>query len=136
MKSLMELQSEIRSLQKQAAELRTREFAKTVAEIAAKMTAFGITLRHLKDAIKKSVAPQRGRPRGATKPKQKAAGKAKRVPKAKAGKVTKKAAKGTRRPAAIKYRGPAGETWSGRGKTPTWLRTLVESGKSTADYKI
>jgi DNA-binding protein H-NS len=36
----------------------------------------------------------------------------------------------------VKYRSPAGETWSGRGHTPTWLRTLEAAGHSREEYAI
>jgi DNA-binding protein H-NS len=36
----------------------------------------------------------------------------------------------------VKYRSPNGETWSGRGHTPTWLRTLEEAGHNREEYKV
>ena len=35
-----------------------------------------------------------------------------------------------------KYRGPAGETWSGRGKQPRWLAALVAEGRTPAEFLI
>jgi DNA-binding protein H-NS len=38
---------------------------------------------------------------------------------------------------APKYRGPTGETWAGRGATPTWLVAAVkDSGKKLTDFLI
>jgi DNA-binding protein H-NS len=38
---------------------------------------------------------------------------------------------------APKYRGPSGETWAGRGATPTWLVAAVkDSGKKLTDFLI
>jgi len=37
---------------------------------------------------------------------------------------------------AAKYRGPGGETWSGRGKEPSWLTALIKQGHNKADYLI
>lgn len=51
MNDLIEIQNQIEKLQKQANEIRAQEFDKTVQEILAKMTAFGITLKDL-DAVK------------------------------------------------------------------------------------
>jgi DNA-binding protein H-NS len=51
MNNLIEIQNQIELLQKQANEIRAQEFDKTVQEILAKMTAFGITLKDL-DAVK------------------------------------------------------------------------------------
>ena len=36
----------------------------------------------------------------------------------------------------VKYRSPAGETWSGRGHTPTWLRTLEEAGHTRVEFLV
>jgi DNA-binding protein H-NS len=35
-----------------------------------------------------------------------------------------------------KYRGPSGETWSGRGFVPNWLRTLEEQGRSREEFLV
>ena len=37
---------------------------------------------------------------------------------------------------AAKYRGPNGETWSGRGRAPTWLVTLEAQGRQRAEFSI
>ena len=47
MSNLIEIQSQIEKLQKQASEIKAREFDKTVQDILAKMQAFGITLKDL-----------------------------------------------------------------------------------------
>lgn len=40
-------------------------------------------------------------------------------------------------PVAAKYKDPAsGSTWSGRGRAPVWLATLVSGGRSKNDYLI
>jgi len=117
MSNLIEIQSQIEKLQKQAGEIKAREFDKTVQEILAKMQAFGITLKDLQ--------PRKGRkgPKGsaATSSKQ-AAGKTKRKS---AGSVV-----------AAKYRGPNGETWSGRGLMPRWLASMVAQGQTKESFAI
>ena len=40
---------------------------------------------------------------------------------------------GRRRPAA-KYKGPNGEAWSGRGRTPRWLRALEAEGRDRREF--
>ena len=50
MGNLLDIQSQIEKLQKQANDIRTREFDKTVQEILAKMQAFGITVKDLQAA--------------------------------------------------------------------------------------
>ncbi len=42
----------------------------------------------------------------------------------------------TRAPAAIKYRGPNGEAWSGLGRRPGWLGSLIEDGRSADEFLI
>ena len=42
----------------------------------------------------------------------------------------------TKAPVPVKYRSPAGETWSGRGHTPTWLRTLEEEGHTREEFRV
>lgn len=143
MKSLVQLQTEIKTLQQQAADLRTREYARTVKDIVQQMAAFGITFADLKAAMQRAENAARGK-RGAKagRPRSKAVAKA--GAKGKPAKVAKEAGKGrtkpakakTRKPAAIKYRGPGGEAWSGRGKTPTWLRAQLEAGKSVEDFRV
>lgn len=60
MSNLIEIQNQIEKLQKQADEIRAQEFDKTVQEILAKMTAYGITVKDLesvKGRVRKTAAP-------------------------------------------------------------------------------
>ena len=115
MGNLVEIQSQIEKLQKQAAEIKSREFDKTVREIVAKMQAFGITVADLRLGKKKpgkSVAVKPG-----TK-----------------GSATRKAKTGTT--VAPKYRGPKGEIWTGRGLPPRWLAALIAAGAAKESFLI
>jgi DNA-binding protein H-NS len=114
MSKLIDLQSQIASLQKQADEIRTKEFQATVVEIRQKMQAFGITVKDLQSTKSKP-----GR-------------------QAKAGVKGAKPAKAKKPSAAVaaKYKGPNGETWSGRGLTPKWLASLVAAGGTKEQYLI
>ena len=119
MSNLIDIQGQIEKLQKQAAEIRSREFDKTVQEILAKMKAFGITLKDL----------QPGKTRGGK-------GKLKAVVGAKSA-----GAKGVKKPksatvVAAKFKGPNGETWSGRGLAPRWLAALLAQGRSKEEFAI
>jgi DNA-binding protein H-NS len=117
MSNLIDLQSQIEKLQKQAEDLKSKEFASTVADIRAKMQAFGITVKDLggKVGAKKSKA---GRP-------------------AKAGKVAKvRKSKAAGVPVAAKFKGPMGEAWSGRGLTPKWLKALEAQGRNRAEFAV
>ena len=120
MSNLIDLQSQILKLQKQEAELKSKEFASTVADIRAKMAAFGITVKDLGD---KSSA-KKGKPGRPAKA-------------AKAGKVAKtRKSKAAGVPVAAKYKGPNGETWSGRGLSPKWLTALIAQGRSKSDFAV
>ncbi len=116
MSNLIDIQGQIEKLQKQANEIKARDFDNTVQEILAKMQAFGIT--------SKDLVP--GKRRGA-KGKTKAV-----VPSKRAGTVAKKPAN----PVAAKYRGPDGQAWSGRGLMPRWLSALVAQGQSKEEFAI
>ena len=119
MSNLIDIQSQIQKLQKQADEIKSKEFDKTVQEILAKMQAFGITTKDLQAALG---APRKGRGLPAVPSKTKPA-KVKKV-------------KGNTNTVAAKYRGPNGETWSGRGLTPRWLSTLLAQGQSKDAFAI
>ena len=116
MSDLVDIQNQIEKLQKQAAEIKSREFDKTVREILAKMQAFGIAVKDLQDGNRR-----------------------KDKYKTQAGAATRREGAATKKkivPAVAKYRGPNGETWSGRGLLPRWLAALVAQGKAKEDFAI
>lgn len=121
MSNLIEIQSQIEKLQKQAQDIRSKEFSSTVQDILAKMQAFGITVKDLQTSKPaKAGKGARGKAKtGADKP-------------AKAAKAPKKSGVAV----AAKFRGPNGETWSGRGLTPKWLAALVAQGRTKAEFAI
>lgn len=127
MGNLIEIQSQIEKLQKQADEIKSREFDKTVTQILTIMDAFGITVRDLQKAGGKAprgTATQKGRTgRPAAK---KLVGK----------KTARKSSVPKGSKLAAKYRGPKGETWSGRGSMPRWLAELVAAGKSRESFAV
>ncbi len=116
MGNLVEIQQQIEKLQKQALDIKAREFDKTVQDILAKMAAFGITVNDLKQA----------------KSSKRGAGKRTTVKKSTAKRSSSRA--GT--VVAPKYRGPNGEVWSGRGLMPRWLSTLVAQGQAKESFLI
>ena len=126
MSNLIEIQGQIEKLQKQASEIRVREFDKTVQEILVKMNVFGISLKDL----------QTGKARN-TKVKTKTAAKAENVGSKVKVKVKVKG-KGGKASTVVpaKYRGPNGETWSGRGLTPRWLAALMTQGRAKEEFAI
>jgi DNA-binding protein H-NS len=112
--NLVDIQIQIEKLQKQAAEIKGREFDKTVQDIRAQMRAFGITVKDLQ-----TPAGRKGRGKSKVSP----------IPKT-VGAKRKGAA------VAAKFRGPNGETWSGRGLTPRWLSSLLAQGRSKDEFAI
>ncbi len=127
MGNLVDIQQQIEKLQRQASDIRAKEFDKTIRDILAQMQAFGITLKDLQQAMGKGRAGK---------------GRAKVARKSPAGKsAAKKPAARKRSPqagttVAPKYRGPNGETWSGRGLMPKWLSALVAQGRSKQDFAL
>lgn len=39
-------------------------------------------------------------------------------------------------PSVVRYRGPNGETWSGMGRQPIWMKEALEQGKSKEDFAV
>jgi DNA-binding protein H-NS len=118
MTKLIDIQTQIDKLQKQAAEIRTKDFQSTVQEILAKMQAFNITVKDLQSAKPAKISKAA---RGTVKT---TVGKTHKLPKV------------AKNPVAAKYRGPNGETWSGRGLTPKWLAALVAQGQNKEAFAI
>ena len=113
MSNLVDIQSQIEKLQKQASQIKAKEFHKTVLEIRGKMQAFGISVKDLQPAknSKNTTAPAKKR--------VKAGGK-----------------KSAGAPVAAKFRGPDGQTWTGRGLSPRWLKTLTDQGHTKEEFLI
>ncbi len=119
MSNYVELKEKAEELMRQAEAARKSEIGAAIAEIKTKMAAYGITLADLGGKGKAA----RGR-----KPK---AGKA-----AKPAKSAAKPAK-ARKPVAVKYRNAAtNETWTGRGKPPTWLKAQEAAGRKREEFLV
>ncbi|MGY6272945.1 H-NS histone family protein [Achromobacter denitrificans] len=109
-KTLKKIQSDIDKLEAKKAKL-IRD--KAIPDIIAKMRAVGVTPKDI-EAHWGAVTVKRARSLSGTST-------------AKAGKSS--------RPA--KYRDPAsGETWSGMGKRPFWLRDAEDAGRSREEFLI
>jgi DNA-binding protein H-NS len=124
MNTLVEIQSQIDKLQKQANDIRAKEFAKTVREMQATMRAFGISIKDIQKGFGKPASEVKSE-----RPKKTSDFQSK-VP---SGKPKRKTAGTT---VAPKFRGPNGEVWSGRGLMPKWLTALLASGKTKEDFAI
>ena len=115
MNNLADIQAQIEKLKIQEQQIKTKDFNKTVLDIQMKMKAFGITVKDLQS----SRSGKRSDLRDAT---------------------AKKTGKSTNvlvgSKVAAKYRGAEGQSWSGRGLMPRWLKTLVAEGRTKEEFLV
>lgn len=117
MSSYKELKSQAEDLMRQAEAARKTEIGAAIADIKEIMSTYGITL----EALGSPAKTRRGR-----KPKAAAT----------TGKTKAKSAK-ARAPVAVKYRNSeTGETWTGRGQTPKWLKALEAAGRKREEFLV
>jgi DNA-binding protein H-NS len=106
MPKLQELLAKKAELERQIDETRRQEKADAIDRVRALMSEHGLSLADL--------SPRGERRRGAVK-KSTSAG----------------------RKVAPKYRDPAtGDTWSGRGLQPKWLRAAIAGGRKLTDFAV
>lgn len=120
MATYAELKEKAEDLLRQAEAARKSEIGAAIAEIKAKMAAYGITIADLGGKAK----ARRGRKPKVAKP-------------AKAAKSGKAKVARPRKQVAAKFRHVAtGETWSGRGKAPKWLAALEAAGRKREEFLV
>jgi len=107
MSTLAELLAQRAALEKQITETQRREKATAIAQVKALMTEYGLSPADLGARVAPPPpAPPKGLKRNGAK-------------------------------VAAKYRNPAtGDTWSGRGLQPKWLRAELANGRSLADFAL
>jgi DNA-binding protein H-NS len=110
------LKTRIATLQKQLAEAEKNK-APAIKKVQALMKKLGVTLADLGGAAGAQSAPKGKKQRGANK-------------------SATKSAKKASGPVPIKFRDEAGNTWTGRGKTPRWLAEAEKGGKSRDTFRI
>ena len=115
MNNLADIQAQIEKLRIQEQQIKAKDFSKTVLDIQEKMKAFGITVKDLQ--FSKSGKRSASRDASAKKPGKPITGLA-------GSKV------------AAKYRGAEGQSWSGRGLMPRWLKTLVAEGRTKDEFLV
>lgn len=107
MPTLQELLAQKAALEKQIAETQRQERADAIAKVKALMAEYGLSAA---DIVGKT---------GSISPAPRAV------------------ASGAGRKVAPKYRNPAtGETWTGRGLQPNWLKSALASGKQLSDFAL
>ncbi len=115
METYLKLKEQAQKLFEQAEEQRKIDVADALKSIVKTMADFEISLEELFDHLKASGFSAAANRRGA-RPRAKAAGKSK---------------------IAAKFQNLAtGETWSGRGRAPAWIRVAEERGKSRDKFLI
>ena len=109
-KTFQQIQKQIETLTREAHDLRKKEISDVVSSIKQAIAVYGLTAQDL------GLSAARGRP-----PKTVAAP----APKAKKTRTVK-----------VKYRDNTGNTWTGRGSRPRWLRDALTGGKSIESFLV
>jgi DNA-binding protein H-NS len=107
MPTVAELLAQKAELEKQIAEVQREQRSSAISQIRQLMSDHGLTLADL-SGRSSTASSGSGAPRG---------------PRA-GGKV------------AAKYRDDAGNTWSGRGLQPKWLKAAIAGGKQLSDFAV
>lgn len=126
MSNYQEYLRQIEELTRKAESARKEETASVIADIKAKIKAFGLTAADLGLAERKRGRP--GRPAAA------AAGAKAPAKKPAARKVRAGAQAGVKR--KIKYRGPQGQAWSGVGRKPVWVTEALAAGRTLQEFAV
>ena len=121
MATYSEMMAQIEDLGKQAEKQRKEEYSAVLKTIKKQIAEFNITAEELGFSAGATPA-KRGRKPG------RPAAKPGRKPRA------KRATAGTK--VAPKYKDDAGNTWTGRGKMPTWLAKSVAEGRTLESFLI
>jgi DNA-binding protein H-NS len=123
-KSLNQINSQIAKLRREADALKAKEATGVISRIREAIDHYGLTASDLGLGV---ASARRGRPPG--KP---ARG---RPPgKAAARKPARRAKSKTT--GVIKYRDEAGNSWTGHGRSPSWYKLALESGKTPDDLLV
>ena len=110
------LKVRIATLQKQLAEAEKNK-APAIKKVQALMKKLGVTIADLNGAVGVHASPKDKKSLGKKK-------------------TTLKSTKKSASPVPVKYRDEAGNTWTGRGKTPRWLVEAEKAGKTRESFKI
>ena len=126
---LQELLAQRAELEKQIAHTQRTERADAISQVRTLMSQYGLTLADI--GSKAAPAPKSPKsPKSAKSAKAVfAAAPAVKAPRSSKGKKTGKV--------APKYRDAmTGQTWSGRGLQPNWLKAALATGRTIAEFKL
>lgn len=130
MASLVDLNKKIAKLQKLADAIRERERKSVIEQIRRDIHDYELTQAEL-FSPNGGPAGRRGRRPGVAAQRQSSDEGA--SPRRGRGRP---AGSGTRKPVPIRYRDDEGNTWTGRGKQPNWLKAHVESGRNIDEFLV
>lgn len=121
MESYKEILKKISVLNAQAAQAKQRELGAVLKRIKQEIKRHGFTAADLGLTVvgAKGNSRQDKKTKGAT-----------------SGRVISSSPRKSRATVPPKYRGPNGETWSGRGLRPTWLKAELASGNTLDAFLI
>ena len=105
-RTLAQLDKQIEDLRRQAAVLREREVKGVIARIREAIAAYGLSAEDLGLATTTKSAGGKGAPKQSSVPRRR------------------------KKTTLAKYRDELGNTWSGRGRPPSWFKNAVHDGRS------
>ena len=125
MQTFEQIQQQIVDLQKQADAMRKQAVSAAVKEVKRLINLYSLGLADIglaaSASAKKAATTLKAKATKATKP----------------AKTTKKMTGDKRAAVAPKYRdSDTGQTWTGRGKAPTWMAVKLASGATKEQFKI
>jgi len=129
-KSYEAIQRQIQALQKQADVLKQQANAHAVEQIKKILVSSGLSI----DEVVAALAVRKQAPRKVAKKISKAKTKPAATAKKAAAKKGKPKAKVKSSAPTVKYKDQQGNTWSGRGPQPKWLKDGVAAGKNLTDF--
>ena len=131
---LQDLLAQRAELEKRIALTQRTERADAIGQVRTLMSQYGLTLA---DLGSKAVAGPKTRKTAMTRTAAFSGGTARATPTA-APATARRSSKGKKTgKVAPKYRDAAtGQTWSGRGLQPNWLKAALATGRSIAEYKL
>jgi DNA-binding protein H-NS len=150
-KTYQQIQVQIAALQKEADVARKREVQNVIRDIKASIALYGLTADDLGLTFERKLRAVRGARKNAAaegdelpvaKKRQTAAGAKRSKGSGKEVAVKKVAAnkRGAKKPAgdavAARFADGSGNTWSGRGPRPGWLKEAIAQGKSPDDFRV
>lgn len=148
-KTYQQIQAQIAALQKEADVAHKREVQNVVRDIKASIALYGLTAEDLglsgaskpikaRGGRKKSAVSADGQPVAKTRKPVSAAKKSRGSAKQAVAKKAagKKAAAKKVVAAVARFADGAGNSWSGRGPRPGWLKEAIAQGKSADDFRV